>query len=79
MLKKLWDLLAVQQDSLPGLFNWKDGVHVVRMTVFAAVALAGVTFLKGVDAHNWGLLDKIIADLAFAGITAIEAWKTNNS
>lgn len=79
MFGKLWDLISVEQDSLPGLFNWKDAVHTLRIAAVGAVALAGVTFLKNVDAYNFGLLDKLVADAVFSGIVAIEAWKANNS
>lgn len=79
MFGRLWKIITVQQDSLPGLFNWKDAVHVIRVSALAALALAGITFLQGVDKFDFGLADKLIADAIFAAITAIEAWKVNNS
>ncbi len=72
-------IVFAEQDSLPGLFNWKDVVHVARIAVVGAVALAGVSFLKDVDKFDFGLLDKLVADAVLSAVVAIEAWKANNS
>ena len=68
-----------EQDSLPGLFNWKDAVHTLRIAAVGAVALAGVSFLKDVDRFDFGLFDKLVADAVLSAVVAIEAWKANNS
>lgn len=79
MLSKLWKVITVEQGSLPGLFDWRDAVHTLRIAAIGAIALAGITFLKSADAYDYGLLDKLVADAVLSAVVAIEAWKANNS
>lgn len=79
MIGKLWKVISVEQGSLPGLFDWRDAVHTIRIAAIGAVALAGVSFLKDVDKFDFGLVDKLIADAVLSAVVAIEAWKANNS
>lgn len=71
----LWDLLIGSRPAAgSGQFDLQNAFGVIRAAAMAAVAIGATTFLTNVDAHDWGLLDSIVAVLVMSAQKAVQEW-----